>query len=195
MWLTEDELRGVGFQRLGRNVLVDQTALFFGAENIVVGSHVRIDAGALLSAGRGGIAIGSHVHIAAMARIFAPDAAVTLSDFVGLSSGVAVYSSSDSYTTGALTNPTVPTELRDIIFAPVLLGRHVVVGANSVVMPGVTIAQGGAVGALTFVNRDVSEGDVVAGSPMRVVASRSIPELRARERLLAKAYFDKTSDQ
>lgn len=187
MWLTQAELRAIGFKDLGRNVLVDSAATVLGAENVVLGSKVRIDAGAVLSAGPQGIRIGSYVHIAASARVFAPVVPVILSDFVGLSSGVAVYSSSDDFTSGALTGPTVPIGLRNVISAPVFLDRHVVVGANSVVMPGVSIGLGGAVGALTFVSRNVLEGEVVVGAPMRVVGRRPISILLQNEARLTKS--------
>jgi len=50
----------------------------------------------------------------------------------------------------------------------VTIGRGAGVGANSVVMPGVTIGDLATVGACSFVNRDVPAGATVYGCPARV---------------------------
>jgi len=49
----------------------------------------------------------------------------------------------------------VPVEQRRNITADVRLERETFVGSGSVVMPGVTIAEGGAVAANTYVDEDV----------------------------------------
>lgn len=49
----------------------------------------------------------------------------------------------------------VPKEQRRDITAPVELGRETFVGSGSVIMPGVTIEEGGAVAANTYVDEDV----------------------------------------
>jgi dTDP-4-amino-4,6-dideoxy-D-glucose acyltransferase len=180
MWLTDGQLRSAGFEALGSDVSIDETALIFGAEHIRIGSHVRIDAFSVLSAGPGVLAIGDHVHLGAAVRIFA-GAGVTIEPFAGLSSGVCIYSVSDDYSGGALTNPTIPADLRDVTAKPVSLGRHVIIGAGSVILPGVRLGEGASVGALTLVHRDVSENVIVGGNPMRPIGIRDGARLRALE--------------
>ena len=51
------------------------------------------------------------------------------------------------------------------------------IGANSTLLPGVTVGRGSLVGAGSVVVRDVPDGVVVAGSPARVI--REIAEVRA----------------
>jgi dTDP-4-amino-4,6-dideoxy-D-glucose acyltransferase len=99
-------------------------------------------------------------------------ARIELQDFSGLSGRVSVYSSNDDYSGSALTGPTVPDEMRRVENAPVTVGRHVVVGAGSVILPGVSIAEGACVGALSLVKRDVSAFTIVAGHDGRVVGER-----------------------
>ncbi len=48
-----------------------------------------------------------------------------------------------------------------------------VIGANSVILPGITIGRGAVVAAGSVVTRDVPPGRVVRGSPARVVGDRS----------------------
>jgi acetyltransferase-like isoleucine patch superfamily enzyme len=170
-----------GFAACGEDVRIDGDARLFGAERIWIGSHVRIDAFAVISAGAGGIVIGDHVHIAA--HVFMSGAArIEIGDFAGLSGRVSVYSSSDDYSGNALTGPTVPDEFTAVTSAPVTFGRHAIVGAGSVILPGVTIGTGAAIGALSLVRRDVADFTIVGGAPARVLGERSRRLLELEQR-------------
>lgn len=52
-----------------------------------------------------------------------------------------------------------------------VIGDNVFVGANAVILPGVTIGDGAIVGAGTVVTKDVPPAMVVAGNPGRVITS------------------------
>ncbi|MCW2949412.1 MAG: acetyltransferase RfbO, CysE/LacA/LpxA/NodL family, partial [Thermoleophilia bacterium] len=162
------ELLELGIASCGEDVAVDPTVRIIGAERIHLGSHVRIDAFTVLSAGAGGIHIGDYVHIAAFVFL-AGAGRITVGDHVGLSGRVSVYSSNDDYSGAALSNPTAPIDLRNVTTADVTFGRHVLVGAGTVVLPGVTVADGASVGALSLVTRDVDPFTIVAGIPTRVL--------------------------
>jgi galactoside O-acetyltransferase len=177
-----EELRALGVAAVGDHVTVDRTARIIGAERLTIGSHVRIDAFVVISAGEGGIAIGDHVHIAA--HVFLAGAArIEIEDFVGLSGRVSVYSSNDDYSGAALSNPTVPDRYRDVTSAPVHVGRHVLAGAGSVLLPGVTVGDGAAIGAMSLVRADVEPFTVVAGTPARRIGTRSRRLLELERRL------------
>lgn len=181
-FLTRAGLLDLGLGAVGEDVSVDATAILYGASRISLGSHVRIDAGAVLSAGAEGIVVGDHVHIAV--RVFMTGAArIELRDFAGVSAGTAIFSSNDDYSGGWLTGPTVPDDLRNVTSAPVVLEEHTIVGAGSVILPGVTIGKGAAVGALTLVRRDVPPFAIVAGPRGEVIGERD-RKLLEREREL-----------
>jgi galactoside O-acetyltransferase len=55
----------------------------------------------------------------------------------------------------------------------VTLERHVIVGANAVILPGVTIGEGSAVGALSLVNTSLPPWGIYAGTPARKINDRS----------------------
>jgi acetyltransferase-like isoleucine patch superfamily enzyme len=55
---------------------------------------------------------------------------------------------------------------------PTKIGRDVWIGANAVILGGVTIGEGAVVAAGAVVNRDVEAGAVVAGVPARIVRNR-----------------------
>jgi galactoside O-acetyltransferase len=58
----------------------------------------------------------------------------------------------------------VPAEYRNARRAPIAIGRFCIVGANAVVLPGVTIGEGAVVGAGSVVTRDLEPWGVYIGN-------------------------------
>jgi len=166
------DVQKMGFRRIGKNPLISDRASFYGISDISLGDNVRIDDFCVLAAGSGGIYLGDHVHIAIYSSLIGAGK-ITLSDFSGLSSRVSVYSSSDDYSGASLTNPTVPAEFKNAITAEVFLGRHVIIGSGSVILPGVTLEDGVAVGALSLVARNCEAFSIYAGNPAKKIKDRS----------------------
>lgn len=170
-FLTHEQIQALGFASVGQHVQISERAVFYNCAQITIGSHVRIDDFTVISAGEGGIQIGSHVHIAVFCSLMGAGR-IVLADYAGLSSRVSIYSSNDDYTGQFMTNPTVPMALRNVRQAPVTLEKHVIVGSGSVILPGVTLGQGAAVGALSLVNRKGDSFTVYAGAPARRIGAR-----------------------
>ncbi|MEW7009873.1 acyltransferase [Lentilitoribacter sp. EG35] len=57
-------------------------------------------------------------------------------------------------------------------FQPVQIGSDCWLGANSVVLPGITIAKGTVVGANTVVTKDFPEYSILGGVPAKLIGSR-----------------------
>lgn len=178
-----DELRGLGVTA-GDDVSVDRSVRLFNPQRIRLGDHVRIDCFAVLSAGEEGLTIGSHVHIATGVAVYASSAAVTVGDFAGLSARVTVYTANDDYKDGFLTGPTVPPEYRRLATGPVVFGRHAIIGAGSVILPGARVGVGAAVGALSLVRGTVDDFAVVAGVPARRIGERNRRLLELERQLI-----------
>lgn len=174
------ELAGLGLRSYGDNVLISRNASLYNAGSIDIGNHVRIDDFCVLSAGTGGITIGSFVHVAVYASMIGAGR-IVLGDYAGLSGRVAVYSSNDDYSGEHLTNPMVPAEYRRVAVADVIVGRHALIGAGAIVLPGVTIGEGAAIGALSLVRKDCEPFSIYAGVPARRVNTRNhrVRELEA----------------
>lgn len=181
--LDRSTLEKMGFSSLGDNVQISERASLYNCAQIALGNNVRIDDFCVLAAGAGGIVIGDYVHIAVGASLIGAGK-ITMSDFSGLSSRVSIYSSSDDYSGAHLTNPTVPREFTGVTHADVHLGRHVIIGSGSVILPGVTLEDGVAVAALSLVHKDCKAFGIYAGTPARFVKERKRDLLVLEQALL-----------
>lgn len=181
--LSRESIEGMGFAALGENIMISDRASFYNCEAISLGSNVRIDDFCVISAGVGGISVGNHVHIALGVSMIGAGK-ITLSDFVGISSKTSIYSSNDDYSGKVMTGPTLPSEYTDVRSAEVFFGRHVIVGSGSVILPGVTLEDGVAVGTLSLINRDCKAFGVYVGNPARRVKERMRDLLELEKKFL-----------
>lgn len=165
-YYTEADLAGEGFKSLGSNVRIAKNCTIIGAENIAIGSNVRIDGNCTLVAvgSAGHICLGSWIHLGGNSVILAGEG-FAMEDFSTLSWGVKVFTRSDDFSGRHMTNPTVPEKYTGVKRGQVLIRRHTVVGAGCVILPGVTLQEGVALGALSMVNADLSAWGIYAGVP------------------------------
>lgn len=178
---SEEELKEIGFKSLGKNVLISKKASIYGASRISIGNHVRIDDFCFLSPGENGIFLGDYIHIAPYCSL-AGKGKITMEDFSGLSARICIFSSSDDYSGGSLTNPTVPDKYKKVHHGDVLLEKHVIIGANSVILPGVTIGKGSAIGALSLVAKNIEPFKIAIGSPLKIIKDRKIDIVEIEEK-------------
>ncbi|MED4224441.1 acyltransferase [Neobacillus cucumis] len=71
--------------------------------------------------------------------------------------------------------------IKEYRLGPVNIGSEVMIGANSTILPGVSIGDGAIVSAGTLVHKDVPPGYFVGGNPMRVIYSKEELEKRWAE--------------
>jgi len=172
MFYTKEELNKIGFKSIGENVLISDKASIYGAKNIEIGSNVRVDDFCILSAGEGGIKIGNYIHIACYAHLIG-SGQIIVDDHAQISGKVSIYSSSDDFSGDFLVGPTVPKEFTNVKNLTVHLKKYVVLGCNTVVLPGVTIEEGTAVGAMSLVNKSLPEYCIYGGNPIKFLKERT----------------------
>ncbi|OOR31420.1 acyltransferase [Bacillus cereus] len=69
--------------------------------------------------------------------------------------------------------------IREYRLGEIVIGNEVMIGANTTVLPGVTIGDGAIVSAGTLVHKDVPGGAFVGGNPMRIIYTKE--EMPTRE--------------
>lgn len=183
-YLSDDALRAMGFAELGINVKISDKAVIYGAERMRIGDNSRIDDFCVVS---GKLDVGRNVHFAPFCLVAGGKLGVSFHDFSGLAYGAKVFSQSDDYSGASMTNPTVPTKWKSERFTEVEIGRHVIVGAGSVILPGVTLAEGTAVGAMSLVVRSTDPWSIYAGTPARRLRDRKRDLLDLERQYLTEA--------
>ncbi len=183
-YYSEEELRQFGFKKIGRNVSIYKNCNIVGLENIEIGDNVRIDSFCtLIASGEGFIRLGSYIHIAGYC-LLSGGSGIIMDDFSGVSHGVCLYSRSDDYSGRYMTNPMVPSEYTGVSSGTVRLGRHVIIGSGSVVLPGTSIEEGSSVGALSLVTKSLGPWGVHSGVPAKRLRDRRRELLECEQRLL-----------
>lgn len=180
-YLTQAELEATGFKVLGKNVKISSRAAIYNPETIAIGDNSRIDDFCVIS---GNVELGKYVHIAAHCLIAGGEKGVVMHDFSGLAYYVQVFSQSDDYTGQTLTNPTVPAKYKKEKKAQVVLERHVIIGAGSIIMPGVTVAEGCSLGAMTMLRKSTAPWGIYVGNPAKRLSERSQDMLKIEAQLL-----------
>jgi acetyltransferase-like isoleucine patch superfamily enzyme len=179
---THAELLDIGFKELGKDVKISRRASIYDPQKMIIGDHVRIDDFCVLS---GRIELKNRIHLATGVVMEGGDEGIFMDDFSALAFKTIVITGTDDYTGHALTNPTVTMNLRKMTRKEVRIGRHVVVGGGSFIMPGVNIAEGCSVGGMSFVTKSTEPWFVYFGIPAKKLKARSKKLLELENKLSA----------
>ncbi len=163
----------------GQNVVIGKTVRIRYPEIVEIADNVIIDDFTYISTQ---LKIGSYVHIAAGCKIIGgKDSYVEFGEFSTLSSNVVLAAGSDDFV-GGLATPLVPAKYKgDVDTGSIIIGRHSIVGANSVVLPNVTFHDGASLGALSLAKRDLKSWYLYAGVPARKIRARDNDQIEKLE--------------
>jgi dTDP-4-amino-4,6-dideoxy-D-glucose acyltransferase len=152
-----DELKALGFQRVGDDVQISRKCSLYEIRGCI-GSFVRIDDFSMLT---GHIEIGNYVHVSASCYLGGKNSRLILQNFCGVSQKVSIFTSCDDFRGEYLGNPMVPREYTRVRTGDVVLGRGCLIGAHSVVLPGVNVGEGASIGALCVISQSIEPGEII----------------------------------
>ena len=136
-----------------RGVQILKPVKISGLDNIEFGDNIVIDSFSYFVANKK-IKIGSNVFIACYVFLNGADT-IEIGDFASIYQGARIHTSNDDFKHGGFGGPGVDDKYRNSYRAPVSIGKFAAVGANSVILPGVTIGEGASVGACSVVTHDL----------------------------------------
>lgn len=186
-YYSDAELQQLGFKHLGKNVKISTKASIYNADQIEIGDHSRIDDFCIIS---GRIVIGAYCHITPQCLVAGGKPGIFFADFCTLAYGVKVFAQSDDYSGATLTNSLIPTRFKGETFLSVHLHRHVIVGAGAIIFPGVEVAEGCAIGAMTLVTQSTQPWGIYVGNPARRVKDRKQDLLQLEAQFLQDSAHD-----
>ena len=163
----KDELTKMGI-KCGNDCHVSKKSSFYSPETIELGDNVRIDDFCILS---GNIKIGNNVHISAYTALYGRYG-IEIGNYCGCSPRCTIFSGSDDFSGKYMISPMVPEEYTNVDGRKVVMKNYTQLGANSIVMPGVTLEEGAVCGAFSFVNHNLEEWTINIGIPVKTVHNR-----------------------
>lgn len=169
-YLTDEQLMAFGFKSLGKGVKISDKASIYNPESMRLGDYVRIDDFCVVS---GKVEIGRNVHIACLCNIAGGTEGIMIEDFAGIAYGSHILTQTDDYTGMFMTNPTIPAKYTSVTRNSVRICRHSLVGTSSVILPGVCLAEGTSVGAMSLVTKSTREWSIYIGIPARRLKARA----------------------
>ena len=144
------------------NVKTFEYTKIIGLENIEFGKNVIIDDFAFIYA-KGKIKLGNYVHIGIYASITGGDELI-VGDFCAISQGVRILTATDDFKDWGFGNSTIDNQFRNVKSLPINIGNFSIIGANSVILPGVTIGEGAMVGANSTITKNLEPWGVYVGN-------------------------------
>lgn len=143
------------FKKLGKNCILDIGIRINKPKNISVDEYTWIDAHTTLDASLGTIKIGKRIHLAPFGIIIAGPEGIEISDYAAVGAGCQIYGQTKSSNSGR-----------------VVLEKDSLLGANSIVYPGVTIGEGAVVTAGSIITEDVPPWSIAVGIPPKLIGKR-----------------------
>lgn len=144
------------------NVKTFEYTKIIGLENIDFGNYIIIDDFVLIYAKKN-ITIGDHVHIANFTSITGGNR-LFIGNHAAISQGCRILTATDDFKDWGFGNSTIHNKYRNIKSAPIIINDFCVIGANSVVLPGVTIGEGTTVGANSVVTKSLDPWGIYLGN-------------------------------
>lgn len=160
----------------GAGARVFPLARIIHPENLQLGAHSTIDDFVFLNAGRS-TRIGRYVHVACHVSVIG-GGELEIGDYAVIATGARILTATDTFAEGARMSTHLPDEHRSVFDAKVTIGRDAFVGANAVVLPGVTFGEGAVAGAGAVVTCDLEPWTVYTGAPARRRGARPRPHTR-----------------
>jgi len=170
-------------------VIIGKTVRIRYPELVEIGNNVIIDDFTYISTQ---LIIHSYVHIASGCKLIGgKEAKIELHDFSTLAPGVVLAAGSDDYISG-IASPLVPLKFKgNVQIGKIIIGKHSVVGANSIVLPNVIFNEGASIGALSLVKNNLEEWLLYAGIPAKKIKKRNKQMIIKLE----KQFYEESKDE
>ena len=136
---------------LGEGAIIGKCVRIRRPESCVIGDHVIIDDFVYVGCA---LEIGSYSHVAANVNMSGGGQRLKIGDYVGIASGCSFHVASSDYMSASFELPTIPEQYRyGGLSEEIVLEDHVLLGAHTVVLPGVHLPEGFASAAHTVIRK------------------------------------------
>ncbi len=162
-------------KKIGKGVMIDTGVKLAGVKNISIGDYSYIESYTLITAFMEEIIIGRRVHIAPHCLIHA-NKKIWIGDYVGMGSGVKVYSSTTYPNEKRMNGPTIPKEMMSTRSKEIKIGKDAAIYVNAVILPGAIIGEGAVICAHSIISKKVEPYKIVLGNSKIVGKRRKVTQ-------------------
>ena len=160
------------FAEFGEGAEIFDWCVVLKPELIHIGPHTRVDRMVKLEGGHGaGLFIGAYVHICSFAHINTGGGTVYIGNYAGIASGAKILGGTNLPDAPSM-SAAAPPEMQHVARMGTGIGAYAFVGANAVVMPGLTLGEGAVVGAGAVVTHNIPAWETWAGVPAAKIGER-----------------------
>jgi acetyltransferase-like isoleucine patch superfamily enzyme len=176
-------------KKCGKNVIIGKTVRIRYPELVEIGDNVIIDDFVYISTI---LVLKNNVHIASGCKLIGGrNSYIEMREFSTISPNIILVAGSDDYYAG-IAGPTVPFEFKgNVKIGKIILNKHCIAGASTVVLPNVEFKTGSAVGALSLVKSDLDEWTLYAGVPAMAIKKRDKEKILSLEKQYKESQYDK----
>lgn len=160
------------FKKIGIDVHIAPNVDIRRPHLVSIGNHVAIDTGAYITTGA---ELADYIHVGPYVTVIGGERAMlVMGNFTNLAAGCRVICGSDRFQGEGLIGPaSLPDQYKDRMkLAPVILEDFANVGTNTVIMPGVTLAEGSVIGACALVAKSTEPWTIYTGIPAKPIKTR-----------------------
>ena len=151
------------YQHRGKHAVIHRSARMDTPpyRKFSLGDYSVIESFACINNAVGDVVIGDHTRVGLHNTIIGP---VTIGNHVNLAQGITVTALNHNFT-----DPNKRIDEQGISTTPVVIEDDIWIGANAVILPGVTIGHHSVVAAGAVVTKNVPPHSLVAGVPAKVI--------------------------
>lgn len=154
--------------------MIHDHVLILNPDMAQIDDSARIDSFVKIEGGLG-VTIGAGVHVGSFCHVNIGGGTVILEAGVGMGSGAKVLGGSNTEY-GECMSIAGPPELQVIKREKTVIKRNAFLGANSVVLPGVTVGEGAILAAGGVATRNIPDGEIWGGVPARYIRQRALTD-------------------
>lgn len=172
-YYTNEELTKLGLNGFGANVMIARSTQLINPERIKIGNNVRIDNFCtIVPSGNAIFSLGNYIHICAYVFMNGLED-IIIEDYCTIGNFNQFFTSMDDFSGNHLTGAVVPRFLIGTLSGKIILQKHTLIAPSCIILPGVTLAIGTAVGAHSLVKNSTNEFSIYGGIPAKYIKPRS----------------------
>ena len=181
------EQKKLGLKKIGKDCKISKLSRFI-SKDIIIGDRCRIDDDVVF---KGKIKLGNNIHIARGCTLSGGEKGIILDDFTALSNFVQVFTSTDHYISNSIPSATLnkknQRKFSNVISKSIKIGKSVLVGSFSIILPGCVLEDFSSVAAHCIVYDKVKKGNFLnTNNIIKTIKLRDFKDMQKKMKILNK---------